>query len=512
MGEMRTRFFTSIAVFLMSGVFLCPLAAEPSRITLGFDDGWRDITRSESTRLQEGFRGFRDIVMDYRQYEPEDTETDILLHFEENPFMDHSSYYLVRVPEKVLPIASGRIGVNAAGFSRESGGLTLDFQGTDLVGKDAPLFSPGSVWGDFTMEFWLRPNYLEDGEKIFRWEGQRLRAGRLQLQTLDCSVEDRLLKWDFRNFFLPVEAKETGRFLTGRQRLIPDRWSHHLLRYDMNTGLLEYLVDGRPEAVLYVTSDGTPEGSVMKPYIGERSRGLPEIAPSYSGLMDEFRLARAFVKEPQIHRFSPTGGTVEIGPISLGEAGSEINSIETEIHRPAGTGVYSYYRTAMSRPAFDLEDPEWIPFQSGENFDPPTKGSFIMLRFELFPDGEGLLSPRVSSAVINYRPNLPPPSPPGLTALPKNGKVHLTWRALRQRDLGGYLVYYGEAPRVYRGTGSSAGDSPIDTGSATEITISSLENGTLYYFAVAAYDAAGPGHRGPLSGEVSARPSAYYGD
>jgi hypothetical protein len=514
---MNSRCIAFIAVFLLGGVFLCPLTAEQNRIVLGLEDRWGEISSSEGTRLEKGYRGFMDIVMDYRQYAPESGATDALLHFEGDPFRDHASNYLVQNAGAAARVAGGRIGEAAAGFSREKGGLTLEIlRDADRAAAEPALFTPGSVWGDFSIEFWMRPDYLEDGEKIFRWEGQRLLGENLQLQSLDCSVRGRLLEWSFENFFLPAgqeDGKEEKTFsLKGKNRLIPGRWNHHLLRYDGKTGLIEYLVDGRPEAVLYVTSSGRPGGSVMKPYIGAQSRGFPEIAPSYSGLLDEFRITRTFVTEPDTHRFSPTGGMVEIGPIDLDEAGSEIYSIEAETHTPEGTGIYSYYRTAENRPAFDLENPEWIPFRPGALFEPAVRASFLMLRFELFPDGRGLRSPRVSSVAVGYRPNLPPPPPQGLTALPGNGRVRLTWQELQQGDLGGYLVFYGDAPGVYRGEVSSEGPSPVDLGTATELVLSGLENGKLYYFAVAAYDTVGPAHRGPLSGEVSARPSAYYGD
>jgi len=509
---MSTRFITSVAVFLLGGAFLCSLSAEQTRISMGHEDAWSGISRFEEARLEEGQRGFLDIVMAYRRYDPESVPTDMLLHFETLPIRDHASRYMVTASEKVAILPLGKIGGGAAFFSRESGGLTMDFSGTASGEKGSPLFLPGSVWEDFTIEFWLRPGYLENGEKILRWEGQRLLSGRLQLQTLTCTVEKRLLKWDFENFFLHPGSGEISFSLKGKKALIPDRWNHHMVRFDAQTGLMEYLVNGIPEAVLYITTNGTPSGSVMRPYIGKRSLGRLQIAPAYTGMMDEFRISRIFLTDPQLKKFSRNGGSVEIGPVHLGEEGSEINSIDLEVSTPAGTGVYSYYRLAESPSSLGLDRPEWIPFRPGEEFVPPPKAGYLGIKIELFPDGEGLISPRVSSAAINYRPNLPPPPPVGLTALPKNGKIHLTWSALQQRDLGGYLVYYGESPGVYRGQEASEGASPIDIGTDTELTLSSLENGKIYYFAVAAYDTVGSSHRGPLSQEVSARPSAYYGE
>jgi hypothetical protein len=74
----------------------------------------------------------------------------------------------------------------------------------------------------------------------------------------------------------------------------------------------------------------------------------------------------------------------------------------------------------------------------------------------------------------------------------------------------GYLVYYGSSPRNYLGTGATQGDSPLDAGPATTITIEGLENGSLYSFAVTAYDGSEPRQQSEFSPEVSARPSRIY--
>jgi hypothetical protein len=72
------------------------------------------------------------------------------------------------------------------------------------------------------------------------------------------------------------------------------------------------------------------------------------------------------------------------------------------------------------------------------------------------------------------------------------------------------MVYFGEAPHTYLGASSALGDSPIDAGDATRIEIGGLANGSLYYFAVAAYDSSEPRQQSAFSAEVSARPSRIY--
>jgi hypothetical protein len=95
-------------------------------------------------------------------------------------------------------------------------------------------------------------------------------------------------------------------------------------------------------------------------------------------------------------------------------------------------------------------------------------------------------------------------------ATPGNGKVTLTWRKVNDLSVKGYLVYYGSSPRNYLGTGATQGDSPLDAGSATTIEIDGLDNGSLYYFAVTAYDTSTPRQQSEFGAEVSARPSRIY--
>ena len=72
---------------------------------------------------------------------------------------------------------------------------------------------------------------------------------------------------------------------------------------------------------------------------------------------------------------------------------------------------------------------------------------------------------------------------------------HLTlkWDPNVEEDLAGYIVYYGTASRNYR--------YDVDIGDRTSCTISGLDEGKRYYFAVTAYDE--EGNESPFSREVT---------
>jgi hypothetical protein len=147
-----------------------------------------------------------------------------------------------------------------------------------------------------------------------------------------------------------------------------------------------------------------------------------------------------------------------------------------------------------------------VQFQPGAEL-PQALGRYAQLRVELFPDGRRSLSPQLSELRLVYEQDLPPAAPAGVVATAGNGLVRLAWRPVREEDVRGYLVYYGQYPGNYHGTGADQGPSPIDVGPATELDLAGLENGRLYYFAVVCYDSTEPPHRSGFSKEVSARPS-----
>ena len=61
--------------------------------------------------------------------------------------------------------------------------------------------------------------------------------------------------------------------------------------------------------------------------------------------------------------------------------------------------------------------------------------------------------------------------------------ICVEWDRNPEDDVAGYRIHYGIRSRLYTST--------IDVGDTTEFTITDLENGSMYFFAVSAYDSAG---------------------
>jgi len=495
-------------------VFLCllllagPLCALEKSIELGKGNLWGEMQTLEGVSAVPGRWGFQDLALANGEYAP-DSATELLLHFDAPGTTDATGSYALEGSPPLITDSVTALGRGSAAFTGDARG----------VGFQAPpdaMFSPGAVWGDFTIEFWLYPATLSNGESIIAWTGvSRESAGqsaKLLSQSLQCRIQDRRLVWDFQNLFTLPNGERLPVLLVGTRQLLPRAWHHHLLRFDAREGLLEYRLDGLPEAILHTTDTGTESGSIAVPKVGLAHAAPVTFGAGFTGFLDELRISRRAVDDPVISRFLGKTGAATSRILDLGFSSTRIARIEAVASTPSDTSVEYYYKTAdMWNGKQLLGGPtDWVPFTPGTDFKDTLKARYIQLRVELYPDGRRAQSPRVSDLTIVYEPNPPPAPPAWLMASPGNGKVTLTWRAVNDLGVKGYLVYYGAAPHNFLGTGAAQGESPIDAGTATTIVIDGLDNGSLYYFAVTAYDSSVPRQQSEFGTEVSARPSRIY--
>jgi hypothetical protein len=450
-----------------------------------------------------------------------------------------------------------RMGTGAAFFSAaamkgDGEGGTLPRTGSHAgplvieVRDSRALFAPGRRIRDFSLEFWLYPLNMENGEQILRWSASLPGAGGdYYVQYLLCSVVKNRLRWDFNDFFTaPGDGETLNLSMEGLSPVVPKIWSHHLIRFDADTGLLEYLVNGRVESLVYSTAAGGEGGEPFTPLIG--TGGEFVLGRGYTGMMDEFRLHRRYAGrtggefgvEGGIQKYPPRGGRMETGTIDLGEEAGGILRLEAlggritlggnrARNEYAGQGdfrfddssaIQFFLRTGDNPYRWTAGD--WQVVNPGTDLSPAFRGRYVQLAAVFYPSADGETSPYLEELRITYRFQPPPPPPAGLVALPRDGAVELSWRDSPGSGIDGYLVYYGRAPGEYFGREALQGASPIDAGKRHTLRVEGLDNGTLYYFSVAAYRAgsggsapAGPGRprpAGEYSREVTARPLLEY--
>jgi hypothetical protein len=252
-------------------------------------------------------------------------------------------------------------------------------------------------------------------------------------------------------------------------------------------------------------------------------------APGRSALENAGRTA---LELPELAKFPRGGGRIETRTLDLGEKGSVVQRIEASGGRLspvqgqrrmtlrniyAGRGNFrfpddsalQFFIRAGEEP-YRFNQIPWIPVVPGEDIPGTIRGRYVQLAAAFYPSGDGETSPYLEELRIVYDRNEAPYPPSLVIARALDGAVELSWRNSPDGDTRGYLVYYGTSAGVYYGEGALPGPSPIDAGSRTSLRIEGLRNGTLYFFAVAAYDGSGGRpedlHPGRFSKEVSARP------
>lgn len=440
-----------------------------------------------------GFRGGTDYVLAPAAYKKENS-TDLLLHFDSDTLTDSWGGWEITNGRNAYSLDRSRaaIGLASASFNRgASSVLSL------LPGRGA-LLEKGSRFRDFSIEFWLYPAMAENGEVILSWQSLRGVGVSGLPQGITCSVMGGRVAWVFQGFFQrpsmsPTAAQNTRIELRAKTPLLPHAWSHHLLRFDGDSGLLEYVVDGSTEATAYATSSGHEgRGSTADVFVPVVGAASPlKLCPSYSGLLDELRISRRFVDDPQLSGFGQDPGRILSPVADLGYGHSRLVSVDLAGKQPGATAIELSYRISDEWVGWREDLPGWTPFRPGEKLPSSAVGRYVQIRADLYPDGSGRLSPSLSSLVLHYEADPLPPPPARVIATARDRAVELRWTRVPEADLGGYLIYYGSRSGSYFGTEAVEGQSPIDVGNLSSFTLTGLPNGSLFYFVVAAYDAAG---------------------
>ncbi len=469
-------------------------------IELGGASGWPALSVQDGITTGTGRFGYTSLQLatDARRIT---NTTDMLLSFEGGQFIDVAGRYTVDAGDSRFSSAA-MMGQTAAAFP---GGT-----GLVLRGQKGTMFGTENWSGSFVMEFWLCPSQVENGEMILNWSSSRNADGYPLYQMISATFDANRMVWNLTNIFSGYTGQNGEVVLKGIQTLIPGKWSHHALIYSVDTGLLEYQVNGMTEDLLYVTRNNQEGGRICPVMLGVPSE--VEVCPQYTGLLDDFRILqdsrlveeqtyRTVLQGKDFSRYPVQGGRIESQPLQVA-AGSELVRIEAEINQPLQTAVQLFVRAGDNFYEWTDTFPAWIPVEPGTDCSGIT-GKYFQVAAHLYPDGAGVYTPSVTRIAVVYREVDPPLPPFAVNARAGNGYVELSWSASID-DVAGYYVYYGERPGEYLGRFAVEGMSPVAVGNVTSVKISGLQNGRIYYFAVASENK--NGQRGNLSAEVYARP------
>ncbi|GMO36694.1 MAG: hypothetical protein Ta2F_12680 [Termitinemataceae bacterium] len=538
MKKFNTLFGFPCAVLACVVLFIClcsvdgVFADEQKHKTLGGAQGWEMVKYREQVTYLENVRPKPVLSLSSAQLmQPEGT--DLVLTFDEASaadFRDETGNYRIVTGSQVstVPQRRSRIGRGAALFS---GDISVSYSGTDRgpvtiwAGHSGALFSAGRILGSFSIEFWLYPNSMESGEEIITWTAAHkntanVSAQRTNVQSFNLSVYKNRLHWNFVNFFAEQESAAARNIvLSAKDSLAPKTWSHHILRYDGERGLLEYVINGITQEIKHVTVSGREGSEVLSPVIGERGNFL--IGKIFNGMLDDFKIYSTFLETSKTSKYPNAGGRLESDPVDLENAncaiqkinvsGGRVNAVYGGLNEYQKNGLFKFsddsqvqffLRTSNSQ--YDLVNQKWQVFTPGASLN-HTKGRYVQLAADLYPSGNCENTPYIEEITIVYTNQGIPKAPQGIIAAAGDGSVRLSWK----NDNGpaaGYVVYYGTSSGYYFCSDALQGTSPIDAGKTNSIILNNLKNGTLYYFAVCAYNNEDGREQSGFSREVSARP------
>ncbi|MDA3939593.1 MAG: fibronectin type III domain-containing protein [Spirochaetia bacterium] len=480
-------------LFLTSSLY-----ALNSNLSIGDSEGWDWIETWNNTELFDGKGDHKNLGLKSAEYKT-DEFTDLLIHFDNTSVSDETGNYTIE--SQIENTQNEKLIGNASGVFR---GLKEPL--TLYPGPEA-LFSGNSYPDSFSIEFWLNPSRFGENPILLSYRGTiRDKNSNLIPQELICSLKDRKLNWNLNNFFYTEESNSYIE-LAGITSIIPNTWHHHLLRFDSSSGLIEYLLDGQLEAIQYASKTGTEDGTIFSPLIS--STGIPHLTlgNNFIGYMDELRISKAFIQNPVLTRYQETKGNAVSEIIDLGRLGSKLRNISIEHEIPGDSAIFFYYNISNNLGTM-FDETNWREFYPGEMFISHNKGRYLKIKIDIRTDGEEILTPSIAHLNITYKKNLQPLAPSYLNVTGKNHSISLSWPKLSEPDIEGYLIYYGTKKGNYYGSEAVEGASPliVKGHEINALDITGLENGKLYYFAIAAYDDAGFNYPGKLSTEITCRP------
>jgi hypothetical protein len=473
---------------------------------------------------------------------------DLLLSFDEGRherFRDSAGNYQIYTSPSLATVDRryARTGAGAALFSSPDINRKDSYNPLTVKAQsNSALFAANKRIGDFSLEFWLNPQNLENGEQILLWisslpaqstRGTRISATDHIFQRILCVASKNRLQWSFLGFFLsPDVRKSLDITIRGQSAIVPKTWSHHLIRFDSVTGMIEYSVNGKVEAIDYATSTRREGGEVYTPVAGEGGEFV--LGGGFSGLMDEFMIHGGLAPVPATQKYPLRGGRIETGAIDLGDGSNNVLKVEasggkTQIQNAKTGSEYKQNGRFLFSDDSEMQffirgsnnpyrwDSAWYPVTPGSDIEGSVNGRYVQLAVDFYPSADGEASPYLEELRVTYLPDEPPLPPARLTAVAMDGAVQLQWRNSPDSNTQGYLVYYGSSSSGdYFGEDAAQGISPVDAGKRNSIIIEGLKNGTLYYFRVAAYSKKAPDkavvaqtetrHIGEFSAEVRARP------
>ena len=497
MFKINIKFFNILFIFL---VFSLHLNTEEAVIEFGGQKGWNQLSSINNVIYTQGLYGFDSLEL-LACPEKKLESYDLFLSFDGDVSKDYLEFY---------DIVSSRANYVKKEKAKYGTGALLCRANTRhpamvLSPKNNSFFFGNSKVNSFTIEFWLCPEDLRAGSNILKWWSQILERKTFMFQNIIVSIVDNKLEWSFFNIWRDDNNRGLDVKVRSSNQLPLEKWTHHLLTFDDETGLLEYRVDGKVDSVRYLTQSGGEISSIFYSMKGKTSKLL--IGEGYSGLIDNLIVKNSFSSQDfqevigNGERYNKDGGRVVSHIIDTGGVNSTPRMLNAKVDVQKEATVAFFIRTSNNPYNWTHSFPAWKAVSKSEAISNCQPGRFFQIAINMYPSKDGDVSPVIHSLTLDYERDSFAKPPIDLVAKEGDGYVDLSWSRSIDFDVRGYLVFFGDGKGQYL-----LPSSPIDAKNSLSIRIYNLENGRLYFFSVVAYDENGRLNHGEFSKEVWIRP------
>lgn len=491
------KFFNTLFIFLIFSLYL---NCDEAVIEFGGQKGWSQLSSIENVTYTQGLYGFKSLEL-LASPEKSNSSYDLFLSFDGDTSKDYLELYdVVSSKASYVKKEKAKYGTGALLCRADSKEPSMV-----LSPKSNSFFFGYSKVNSFTIEFWLNPQDLRAGSNILKWWSQILEKKVFMFQNIIVSVVDNKLEWSLFNIWRDDNNNGIDIKVRSNKQLPLEKWTHHLLTFDDETGLLEYRIDGKVDSVRYLTSSNEETNNIFYSMKGKTSKLL--IGEGYSGLIDNLVVKNSF--SPQGFqeaigsgvRYNKNGGRVVSHIIDTGGVNSMPKMLDAKMDIEKEATVAFFIRTSNNPYNWTSSYPQWRAVSKKESIFNCQPGRFFQIAFNIYPTKDGSSSPIIHSLTLDYDKDTFAKPPIELIAKEGDGYVDLSWSRSIDFDVKGYLVFFGDREGQYL-----LPSSPIDAKDSLSIRIYNLENGKLYFFSVVAYDDNGKLNPGEFSKEVWIRP------
>ena len=458
----------------------------------------------------KGKDGSYNIVLEDRN-ENDEENLDLLIDFDIN---NDESASPVKGDYKLL---NSRL--NLSKFEKQKGKSSGKFYtSNDYISLEAgkfAWFNEKNNCKSFTIEFWINPQNLFDGQIIFEKIGPNLphnkfispEIKRLQNSGIRCYLKSGRIYFSFINFFHDIKKiieqdnvdnsaseKEYHQFdINSHERLKAKEWTHIALTYNDINGKMMLYVNGEISEFMWCTIDKTHIGRKLIPFFKEGEESPLVIGKNYSGYIDEFKVVKENKNTFNINSFTNTPGYIISKVFDLGSKNSTIKKMKLNSIIHKGSGIKFEYR--INPVLFGTEARDDVVKWNEFNYKYPeiinnNIGRYFQFRITLYPSYKGEFSPEINNIYVEYEKILPPGKPKNLIVKSESSKSILSWNGIPGKNISGYKIYYGTEPGNYLSTGTPI-YVPIKTLKnkvRPTFIIENLQPYKIYYFSVTAYD------------------------